>query len=291
MTDGMSRTVLLVGPGWLGAPAARALAARGDRVLVVQRSSTPAPDGCVGVTAAIEELADQPALLRQLPERIDALVLAVAPSRARGDDYAMYPTTARGAAQLVARLGARQLLQISSTGVYNRHDGAVVQEEMALTPGDTRVQALQEAEQIVQAQAGRDCTVTTLRPAGLYGPGRDPAPRFLQPHPAPGLWCNFSWRDDVVSAMLHVLDLPPTAHARVFNCTDHVPVRAGAIVHALTGVPAPDGDQDEVPTVSRSNQRVSSAALIASGWSPAVPDVFSGLRRLGHALPGREGHP
>lgn len=286
----MTRTVLVVGAGWLGAPAARALSDQGHHVWVLQRTDKPAPDGCIGVTADITTVADQPDALALLPAQVDILMLAVAPSRARGDDYAMYPATARGTVRLAERLGVTQLVQISSTGVYNRHDGEPVNETTPLIPGDPRVQALQDAERIVQAHAGQHCTVTTLRPAGLYGPGRDPASRFRQPHPSPTLWCNFSWRDDVIAAMQHVLTLPASRQARVFNCTDNVPVQAGQIVHALTGTP-PSHDEDATVTASRSHQRVSSTALLQSGWRPAVSDIFAGLRLLGHALPGLEPRP
>lgn len=287
MSRTTARTILIVGPGWLGAPTAATLAARGDQVWVLHRSPSAAPDGCTAIMGAVEHAAEDLQLLRALPSRIDALVLAVAPARARGESHAIYPVTAEGAVRLAERLGVERLLQVSSTGVYNRDDGAVVREDTPLLPGDLRVQALQGAEQIVCAAATATCAVCVVRPAGLYGPGRDPAPRFLQPHGNPHLWCNFSWRDDVISAIDHLLRMPPAAQVTVYNCTDNVPTQAGAIVAALTGQPF-DAASDAAHPSARSHQRICSDALIATGWRPTATSIFDGLRRLGHDLPGLE---
>jgi len=35
----------------------------------------------------------------------------------------------------------------------------------------------------------------------------------------------------------------------------------------------------------RSNQRVNIDALLATGWRPAAPTVYDGLRLLGHQVP------
>jgi hypothetical protein len=58
-------------------------------------------------------------------------------------------------------------------------------------------------------------------------------------------------------------------------------VQAGAITAALGGTPSPDAS-----ATRRSNQRVSSAALLATGWRPMAPSIFDGLALLGHPLPG-----
>ena len=283
----MARTVLLIGPGWLGAPTAAALAATGHRVHVLQRTPAAPPDGCSVIAGAVEQVAEDPAQLGALATPIDALVLAVAPSRHRGEDHAIYPATARATVRLAAQLGVRRLLQVSSTGVYNRHDGAFVREDTPLLPGDHRVQALQEAEQIIRGASDGTRDVCIVRPAGLYGPGRDPAGRFQSTtHPTPHQWCNFSWRDDVIGAIAHLLHRPRTAPVTIFNCTDNAPVQAGAIVEALTGhLPPPPPSTPS--STWRSHQRVSSDALIATGWRPRVPDIYAGLQRLGHGLPGR----
>jgi nucleoside-diphosphate-sugar epimerase len=288
----MSRTVLLVGPGWLGGATAEALATAGAHVYTLHRSAGAAPRGCTGLTGRIETAASDSAVLGVLPSVVDDIIVTVAPSRAHGDDYALYPTAAAGAVALAARLRVRSLLWVSSTGIYDRQDGSEVDERTPIIPRDARVRALFAAEQRI-ASAATDTpsprVVRIIRAAGLYGPGRDPAARFASGGTAPEIWCNFSWRDDVLDALLHLLETAPKAPVETFNCADGSPVQAREITRALTGieppatVPAAAGISGVV-RAGRSNQRVRVDALRATGWSPAMPTVFDGLRALGHTI-------
>jgi len=284
--------ILLVGPGWLGAPAAeflaRSRAGRG-KVIAVSRSHRPAPAGCESLQADITRGADDPAFA-VLSAPLEAIVVCVAPSTARGDSYAVYPAAARGTASLAAAYGAHAVVYVSSTGIYDRHDGSAVNEQTLIAPANDRVQALFDAELTVLASATAERSATVLRAAGLYGPGRDPAARFASGATAPDTWCNFSWRDDVISAIAHVLTRPASGQGVIYNCTDDFPVQAGDITLALTGSRPTAGvtaDPNGPVRAGRSNQRISSAALLATGWRPAAPTVFDGLTMLGHTLPGR----
>lgn len=294
MTD-----TLVVGPGWLGSPAAVALAEAGHQVWTLSRSGSAAPAGCTAVAGDIALAVTREGiapLLARLPHTIRRMVVCVAPSSSRGDSYAIYPAAARGAAALAEALAVSSVVYVSSTGIYDRQDGSMVNEHTLIAPTNDRVHALFEAELLMLAAATTRRAVHVLRAAGLYGPGRDPAARFAAGTTPSQIWCNFSWRDDVVSAIAHCLALPPSGAGVVFNCTDNAPVQAGDVAQALTGRTADDavtaGTADTVAgpvRAGRSNQRISSAALLDAGWRPAVPDVFAGLRRLGHALPGRDG--
>lgn len=295
-------SVLLVGPGWLGQPTAVQLAARGATVATLQRSARIAthPD----ISALTGDIADavrgpeptaalQAIVRSALPAPIDHLVVCVAPSRARGDDYGIYPQAAAGAAALANALGIRSVLYVSSTGVYDRQDGSEVTEMSAIEPRDARVQALYDAEQRIATLArNHDATVRIVRAAGLYGPQRDPAARLAAPAFATGdVWCNFSWRDDVVSAIVHLLQYDRTPGVRVFNCADGTPLRSSSIASTLIGRPiTAQAEQtpraDAAPIRSgRSNQRINVDALLATGWRPSAPTVYDGLRLLGHQVP------
>lgn len=299
----MGVDTLVVGPGWLGAPAAITLAAAAavheGRVFCLSRTTRSAPAGCIAVSGDITQGVHNAALLAALPAQVSRLVVCVAPSSARGDSYAIYPAAARGAATLAEALGVTSVVYVSSTGIYDRQDGSDVDERTLIVPGNDRVHALMDAELTMLATASSSRAVTVLRAAGLYGPGRDPGPRFARASTAPDIWCNFSWRDDVVAAIAHTLAMPATGTGAVFNCTDNTPVQAGLITQALTGRAAGDDREDATSSESaavvsssvragRSNQRVSSAALMATGWAPMMPNIFAGLRALGHALPGLE---
>lgn len=296
MSRDTHRETLVVGPGWLGASAASALAARsgGATVFTLSRSEREAPHGCTAVVGDITRGADDHALLAALPERMARVVVCVAPSSTRGDSYAMYPAAARGVVQLADALHVESIVYVSSTGIYDRHDGSEVDERTLIVPGNDRVHALMDAELALLSAASETRAVTVLRAAGLYGPGRDPAARFAAGLTAPHTWCNFSWREDVVAAIAHVLDMPPTGRGALYNCTDNAPVQAGAITHALTGraLEAPPTVPADVSAAAvrsgRSNQRISSRALFDSGFTPVVRNIFDGLHRLGHTLPGLE---
>jgi nucleoside-diphosphate-sugar epimerase len=295
-------SVLLVGPGWLGKTAAARLAERGATVATLQRSVpvSTSPD-VVALTGDIADAARGPEQLSALltvvrsalPEPIDHLVVCIAPSRARGDDYGVYPQAAAGAVALANALDIRSVLYVSSTGVYDRQDGSEVNEQSAITPHDARVQALYDAEQCIATVAHHaGATVHIVRAAGLYGPQRDPAARFADPaFAAANVWCNFSWRDDVISAIAHLLHHDRAPGARIFNCADGTPLRSSDIAATLTGrtTPTPEDrapiDRSAPVRSGRSNQRINVDALLATGWRPAAPTVYDGLRLLGHSVP------
>ena len=185
--------------------------------------------------------------------------------------------------RLAADRGCRSILYTSSTGVYGRTDGGVSREHDSIVVRDARQAALLDAE-----QALRDTTVgasvgrTILRVAGLYGPGRDPASRFRAAIPtgASDVWCNFSWRDDVIDAMVRLTRGPSLpGETRVFNCADGTPMRASRIARAL-GATRPAEADEAGP--ARSNQRISVEAMLATGWRPSMRSVFDGLASLGH---------
>jgi nucleoside-diphosphate-sugar epimerase len=287
----MAERTLLVGPGWLGAATAEHLVAAGHAVWTLQRSAGEPPAGCVAVVGDITSAATDPALRAALPDTIDHLVVCVAPSTARGDSYAMYPAAARGAVALAAALGVRHVVYVSSTGVYDRRDGSEVSEATPIEPTSPRVQALLDAELAIAEAVGHGMRADIVRAAGLYGPGRDPAGRFVRSAVPPDTWCNFSWRDDVAEAIRHLLSQPGAVAFGVYNCTDGHPVQAEAITRALTGAPPTplaETTAEGRVTAGRSSQRIRVDALRATGWQPAVPTIFDGLRRLGHALPGLE---
>jgi nucleoside-diphosphate-sugar epimerase len=205
---------------------------------------------------------------------------------------------------LAVALRARSVLYTSSTGVYGRTAGEQVDELTALHPDDARQQALVDAERVLWDDAAPHAIgAIVLRVAGLYGPGRDPGRRFSDPATvADGgdSWSNFSWRDDVADAVLHLLAYESCAHgAHCFNCTDGHPVQAKTIARAL-GVDV-DASREHAADVAseaettsagtalnarsrKSNQRISIARLLATGWTPSVPTVFDGLERLGHPV-------
>lgn len=299
----MGQQFLVVGPGWLGSTVADALSGRGGDVWTLQRSAPPASSASSvhPLQGDIRAPGDEAAWRGQLPAHLDGIVVCIAPSRVHGDSHATtYPAAVRGALELAVACSCARLLYTSSTGVYGRTDGGVSREGDAIVVSDARQGALREAESVLDADLGGPALDRIiLRVAGLYGPGRDPAPRF-QGHVPVGdddVWCNFAWRDDVVEAITHLLTAPAVslpdrvpAHplARVFNCADGVPLRASRIARAL-GATEERASSGVVPRMrpaaapsGRSNQQIVVDALRATGWKPRMTTVYDGLRALGH---------
>lgn len=285
----VGQKVAVVGPGWLGGELARALVADGATVWTIRRGApTTVIDGTTPLTGDIRTVGDRAdsSWSTALPSQLDHVVATIAPGRQVSDTHAsVYPAAVRGALALAERTGARSVVYTSSTGVYGQRDGRWVRESDPLEARDERQGALIAAELMLQ-QSTSPCARTILRPAGLYGPGRDPAPRYRASTPigdADG-WTNFSWRDDVVAAICHLLVTPPAPGAcAVFNCTDNTPLRASTIARAL-GAPAPLAESAPTSSLARSNQRVDSRALLATGWTPRMCTVLDGLAALGHTV-------
>lgn len=276
----MTQQIMVAGPGWLGGAAAEQWAEAGHQVWALRRSSGPAPSGCIGLVGDLS----QPQPAADWPRRIDQLVVAVPPSAATAGGRS-YAATAAAAASLASSLGAGHLTWISSTGIYDRHDGSIVDESTPIhAEASERVRTLWEAEQALMSHNDSALAMTILRASGLYGPGRDPARRYTPTLADPDRWTNFAWRDDVIAAIEQVGFAAPSGSQRCFNCSDDHPLRAGEIVRALHGA-WPDATPAPASGPMRtSNQRVSAAALRAEGWQPRMPTVLHGLAALGHVV-------
>lgn len=280
----MSRTILLLGAGYVGTALARSLAAAGDRVVAVRRRGASGDD-IPGVTWLAGD-ARFPERLDGLPGRADAVVLTAAPTSARDEAHGdTYPPLARAAVALGLQLGATVVAYTSSTGVYGRTDGAWVPEDTFRQPRTPDARALVEAEDIILAAPRLRPAV--LRVAGIYGPGRPAMGRFRDPSrlAARGTYfTNFAHRDDIVRGLETMLarDDAPS----VGNCADGAALPAldvAQIVHELTGTPWPDPlvfADDAASAAPRSNQRVPNARLRALGWVPRYPSVREGFAAL-----------
>lgn len=208
----MARSVGIIGCGWLGRALASDLVERGARVVGTTASRESAARleaiGATSLVARFEpELAGDVAQLAA----VEAIVVAIPPSRG-ADPVAQ----ARAVARVIAGSRATHVVQISTTSVYPNSGGVVVEADALADHPFTRV------EEALRA-AGR--ATTTLRCAGLYGPGRLILPFVLRSgatveENAP---VNLVVQSDVVRAVVRALDEPVDD---VFNvCADGHPTR------------------------------------------------------------------
>jgi nucleoside-diphosphate-sugar epimerase len=266
--------VAVLGAGYVGSAAARALAARGDAVWAVRRRAHPPEPGITWCAGDVTSGA-----IAGLPDALDAVVLAVAPS-GPGDEYdRIYPPAARAAVALARASGARALVYTSSTGVYGERDGGWVDESTPVRGEGPGNRALIEAEQVLLT-AGVSGT-TVLRVAGIYGPGRDPRPRFARAEQLPvhgEYWVNLAHRDDIVRAILD--SVHHTDESRILNVADGTPAYAADIARWLAAQAGRDPSAlrfEGSSPLARSNQRIATAALLATGWRAAYPSFREGF--------------
>jgi nucleoside-diphosphate-sugar epimerase len=277
--------VLVLGAGYVGAALADAIAAGGGTAIALRRSVPDARHATAGVRWISGDLA-HPDAIADLPTAVTTVVLTIAP--ASGAGYAdTYLAGADAAVSLATRLGASALLYTSSTSVYGERDGGVVTESTAPKSHSPGGDVLVEAERRILAAPGGIGVV--VRVTGIYGPGRDPSARYADPAQLARrgqAWANFAHRDDIVSALLHLADRLVTGRlgtGRVFNLSDGTPMRGidvSRAVAAHAGRPwaEPVWGADLPP--ARSDQRIDTTALRATGWTPRYPTIAEGLRAL-----------
>lgn len=277
--------VLVAGCGYVGSALASALAAEGEEVFGLRRSVARLPEGVAPVAADLAE----PASLRDLPERLDAVVYAAGPGEP--GEAAYRRAFVEGLANLKRALAGRpapprRLLFVTSTGVYGQDDGSWVDERSPTEPSRATGHVLLEGEALAHAEP---IPGTVLRLAGIYGPGRTRLVERVRSGEArtqrdPPRYTNRIHRDDAAGALRHLLRLE--APEPVYLGVDREPAPEQE-VHAWLaerlGVPPPPAAERPPGDASRApgrNKRCSSARLQASGYRFQYPTYREGYAAL-----------
>jgi nucleoside-diphosphate-sugar epimerase len=194
--------VLVAGAGYVGLALVARLRAAGHRVTGLRRT----PPEFQGAAAWLAADVTRPTTLADLPDDLDLVVSALAPS---GRDAASYRRIyVTGTGHLLAALGDRRppFLFVSSTRVYGRNDGGWVDESTPPEPADELGAILLEAEERVLA-AGAGTGV--VRFSGIYGPGRtwllDRVRRGEPVQVDPPAYTNRIHRDDCAGVLAHLV--------------------------------------------------------------------------------------
>ena len=245
--------LVVVGAGFLGREAARNARAGGWEVIPVVRSQESAAVLQKEFSQARAADALEPGFWSSLPEIMEGVVWAVAPSRVRPEDNfeAMQSLGAVRAAEW-ARRRRIPYVYISSTSVYAEDGGAWVNEESPVATQDMRSMAMVKAEEACWRAGG-----TVLRCAGLYGQERV----LKSDGEGPERWLNLVHVEDAARAVGIAL----RQRGKIYNVCEDEPRRRGR----------PGGIWPEGGRRTRRNKRVSNARLRALGWVPmaAVPDT------------------
>ncbi len=233
-TPSRNHRVLLAGCGDLGAHVGRLLHQAGHKVTGVRRNADAVnvPFPVLGM-----DLADPGTT--QLPEA-DAVVIALTADSYDAAGYERaYRSTLRGLAKALPTAPDRVVL-VSSTGALGEHEGELITEESEPLPDRETGKVLLASEQ--DAQELFD-SVTVLRAAGIYGPGRTRTiDQVLRGKPVDhGRITNRIHRDDLSAAIARLLgaENPPA----LLHGVDREPAPLGRVVEFVAGllnVPFPE---------------------------------------------------
>ncbi|WP_454691001.1 NAD-dependent epimerase/dehydratase family protein [Achromobacter aloeverae] len=274
--DARAERILLAGGGDLGLRVAARLLATGP--LWALRRHPPAAAGPIRWRAGD---VSRPATLSGLPRGITRLVYVLAPD-AR-DPRAYRDVFIDGPRHLLDALDTsalRRMVFVSSSAVYGDHGGDWIDEDTPPAPQGMNGEILLQAEQWLAAQR---LPVTTLRLAGLYGPGRlQLLARLRQgqaraPRAAPH-WANRMHADDAAAAIAHLVRLADAEP--LYLGADDTPLPLDVLydhLARLLGAPLPP---DGPPPAGVGSKRMRNARLRASGLRLDWPDARDGYARL-----------
>ena len=236
----MSKTISILGCGWLGIPLGRHLLTKGFRVKGSVTSQKRSGDLVrVGIEAYQIVLQAQKAIVSSKRFfETDVLVIAIPPARVESIESIF----AGQLLQLIPYIITYQITKVlfmSSTTVYNEY-GQSVKEEDVLIPNKSSGRALLVAEKLLQENTAFQTTV--IRFGGLIGKDRNPA-RFLlrKKEKLSGLKpVNLIHLDDCISILKQII--LKDVWGETFNacCPEH-PTRKAFYSKAsmVSGLPCP----------------------------------------------------
>jgi len=282
---------LVVGCGYLGERVARRWIETGSRVIATTRRTARAEElGRCGIEPAVVDVAATEPGWTTLFDRggVPATVFwAVGFDRAAGRTHRdLHVTGLRRLLDALAQapgVPRPRLILSSSTGVWGDVQGTIVDESTPPHPSRESGQVLVEAEALLAAHpAGPG---TSLRFAGLYGPGRLPRIADLQaglPLAAdPDSWLNLIHVDDAAAAVVAVADA--AAPRGLYVVSDGRPVTRRdwyGTLASLTGSPTPRWDTSAPRTRGADKQVNSSLIRRDLGLQPNHPDAIAALAAL-----------
>ncbi len=254
---------LIVGCGYVGGELARRLRSRGETVTAVSRTGVDV-DGVDSLEVDVTE----PPL--DLPDDVDRCYYLVS-SGSRGDADAYRRAYVEGQRNTLNALpDTVEYLYSSSTGVYDTNDGSSVDEETPLEPDTPAREVMVEAEAVALDAGG-----SVVRFAGLYGPDRLSADRYLDGSRVPGGYLNLLRRGDAATAATAALE---GGHS-LYVAVDDEPVHRHELSRWLAEYTGRDpGELVDEP--ARSNRRCRNERLRSTGWRPEYPSYREGFADL-----------
>jgi nucleoside-diphosphate-sugar epimerase len=260
-------SILVTGAtGRVGSRFVRRLVAEGERVRVLVRSG--AVDGAEAVVGDLREPDDR----RRALDGVDAVVHLAAAFRGVPDAEAV-AVNHEATVALAREAGTRRFVYAGTNLVYGPGRGRPARESDAPAPTGAYPESKAAAEEALRRLDGLGLRIVRL--AFVYGEG--------DPHLAESLRWAASWpahqrlhlvhHADVAQGLLRALRTEGIDGA-TFNIADDAPVTA-AELHALNGVPLPDGAADRPLADPWAGIVDTGAARRALGLRPIYPTVYT----------------
>ena len=232
----MARILITGGSGFIGAGVARALAARGDEVVVFDIARSRALEGVVrehpGVAFIGGEITEWPAVAAVMKEqRPDAVIhcaAVVGVTNSLASPYATFRVNVEGSLNVLECMrlfGVRRFVHLSSEETYGPFDADVIDETHAnrpLAPYGISKYAVEQLSRDYVARYGLECL--HVRTCWVYGPGlpRPRVPKILVDAAVAGTRLHLPgggdfavdhvYVDDCVDGIIRVLDKPKHTH-------------------------------------------------------------------------------
>ena len=276
---GASR-ILIAGCGDLGQRCAALLDAHEEVGAVYGLRRHPPVSSGHAIHWVRGDVAD-PASLAGLPVGITHVLYALTPGERTEEAYRrVYLDGLRHVVRALDAGALRRIVFVSSSAVYGDHGGQWIDENTPTAPQAFNGRILVDAENWLHALGQ---STTSLRLAGLYGPGREQLLARIREGRAQAPsddehWANRIHVDDAAHACVHLL-MRDEVEPVYIGCDDTpLPLRTlyESLARLLAAPPVPQGDAP----AQVGNKRLCNARLRASGWRPRFPDSREGYRTL-----------
>ncbi len=221
------KAVAIIGCGYIGRAVGEALLRRGRRVIgtttTPERSQELADLGIEPRVLTVQDTDTMAEVVRPC----ETVYLTVAAGGRHRDYREIYLRGVQSLLKAVHGTAVRRILYTSSTGVYGRQDGSVVDEDSPTEPATENGRVLAETEQtLLDGAAKRDIQATIARLSGIVGPGRGPVNRMPsvagQTREDGDAWVNLIHSEDAVNVLVRLLDVP---YHGVLNVSSPEPIR------------------------------------------------------------------
>jgi nucleoside-diphosphate-sugar epimerase len=279
----MANNILLIGCGDIGVNLGLKLAANGDRVWGLRRSSMlPSP-----LKTLNADVTDPDSLQCLSISDWDYVVLTLTPAAMNDEGYrSVFVDGLKNVlAELKSVTSIKHIFWVSSTSVYHQTDGQWVDEKSSTEPGSFSGQRLLQAEQLLAASR---FAYSAIRFAGIYGPGRR---RLIERVIAgqgcaksPSIYTNRIHRDDCVGFLSHLINLHQQGE-NLDHCyigVDSDPVSMWELKRWLAqqlGI-APDSLIAVEQARRSSNKRCHNQGMLDSGYQLLYPSYRQGYLEL-----------